>query len=198
MSVFVSDIKIVFGLDQHILVTLQLFCRFLSGCPVALAGTVNRKEPQQLGEVLRTQRVHDVIRGSGDICIALCHCVLCGSFWCFGRSKVTLFISFLLNSFFTATCLFARSHQLLVFLSLFHTRDHKCQHVSGKDRWWRGLPCPAVCSLVFGPKGETAYPFLDHVSLFSTFNLLLVWIKCGAVQKQNSLAPETWQLCTRS
>lgn len=111
----------MFGLDQHILVTLQLFCRFLSGCPVALAGTVNRKEPQQLGEVLRTQRVHDVIRGSGDICIALCHCVLCGSpcpaFWCFGRSKVTLFISFLLNSFFTATCLFAA---LISSLSVCH------------------------------------------------------------------------------
>lgn len=172
MSVFVSDIKVVFGLDQHILLTLQLFCRFLSGCPVALAGTVNRKEPQQLGEVLRTQRVHDVIRGSGDICIALCHCVLCGSpcpaFWCFGRSKVTLFISFLLNSFFTATCLFAALIARLVFLSLFHPHDHKCQHVS--ERTDDGEACPAVCR----PKGETTYPFLDHVSLFSAFNLLLV------------------------
>lgn len=137
MSVFVSDIKIVFGLDQ------QLFCRFLSGCPVALAGTVNRKEPQQLGEVLRTQRIHDVIRGSGDICIALCHCVLCGSFWCFGRSKVTLFISFLLNSFFTATCLFARSHQLLVFLSLFHVITNASTCLERTDD---GEACPVLLS----------------------------------------------------
>lgn len=188
MSVFVSDIKIVFGLDQ------QLFCRFLSGCPVALAGTVNRKEPQPLGEVLRTQRVHDVIRGSGDICIALCHCVLCGSFWTQqGHAVYFLSAEFLFHSDMPVCSL---SSALSV--SVTFSRDHKCQHVSGKDRWWRGLPCPAVCSLVFGPKGETAYPFLDHVSLFSTFNLLLVWIKCGAVQKQNSLAPETWQLCIRS
>lgn len=161
MSVFVSDIKIVFGLDQHILLTLQLFCRFLSGCPVALAGTVNRKEPQQLGEVLRTQRVHDVIRGSGDICIALCHCVLCGSpcpaFWCFGRSKVTLFISFLLNSFFTATCLFAALIALLVFVTVSHPWSQMPARV-WKDRWWRGLSC--CLQLSFWTQRGNGLPFL--------------------------------------
>lgn len=66
--------------------SLWLFCRFLSGCPVVTAGTENRKEPQGLSELVQTQRVHDVIRGSGT---AVSHCVivyslahLCPVFWC--------------------------------------------------------------------------------------------------------------------
>lgn len=47
--------KVLLGLDsiRTSLLPLLLFCRFLSGCP---AGTENRKEPQELRELVRTQR----------------------------------------------------------------------------------------------------------------------------------------------
>ncbi len=85
------------GLYQDILVTplvVLLFPVWLSG---GNRGTENRKEPQGLCELVRTQRVHDVIRGSGT---AVLHCVivysvahLCPVFWCWwegARSQACL------------------------------------------------------------------------------------------------------------
>lgn len=75
MSKFIWDFKALYVPDtiRRSLLTLWLFCRFLSGCPVVTSGTENRKEPQGLGELVQTWRVHDVIWGSGT---AVSHCII--------------------------------------------------------------------------------------------------------------------------
>lgn len=88
------------------LLPFWLLCRFLSGCPVVTTGTENRKEPQGLGEIVRTKRVHDVIPGSGT---AVLHCVIVYSvarsypkFWCCweaARSPTCLFPSWWISLF---------------------------------------------------------------------------------------------------
>lgn len=100
---------------------LRLFCRFLSGRPVMTPGPESRKEPEGLGEIVWTRRLHDVIPGSGT---AVWHCVIVCSevqhLVLLGRHKATLFTSSASGSpFHTSTqnsrCLFARlnTHKLI-------------------------------------------------------------------------------------
>lgn len=114
--------------------SLWLFCRFLSGCPVVMAGTENRKEPQGLSELVQTQRVHDVIWGSGT---AVSHCVIVYSllhlwpvFWCCwkgARSQACLlpcwWIPFFTQTHIQSVCSLEQSEVLQVTVWLKHTHS---------------------------------------------------------------------------
>lgn len=151
--------------------SLWLFCRFLSGCPVVTAGTENRKEPQGLSELVQTQRVHDVIRGSGT---AVSHCVivyslahLCPVFWCCwkgARSQACLLPCWWIPFFYTdshSVCLLtwtvrsASSHCLAQTHTQFPSMQHSHVHTECFPLSW------VDSQTIRHSKGTHVYPLLS-------------------------------------